>query len=238
MSYFPLVDEPLLDDDPGRDPQETAFLRGIVEDPDDDAARLVFADWLDDHGDADKAAFVRAEVELSRQPQSSECFDRLRDELFRLDDAIGGRWAWALVRPGRLLNCGDSGSKDPVLRFAYQCPNRWADLTPTPQADRRYCGECRKDVHFCHSKQEAEEHAVQGHCVAIGSRLALAIRQEYAGAPPTNEKNAGVRELEFDAGYTGTVGIVSLPMAPPSPYQLWAEELFARQRKRWWQFWK
>jgi hypothetical protein len=79
---------------------------------------------------------------------------------------------------------------------------------------------------------------VQGHCVAIGSRLALAIRKEYAAAPPADEA-VDVGEVSLDEGeYAGTMGIMSLPMAPPSPYQLWAEELFARQRKRWWQFWK
>src|SRR4051812_48918640 len=36
-----------------------AFLAAIAANPDDDLPRLVFADWLDEHGDADRAAFVR-----------------------------------------------------------------------------------------------------------------------------------------------------------------------------------
>src|SRR5688500_16170422 len=41
-----------------------AFLDAIVDAPDDDAPRLVYADWLDDHGDADRAEFIRAQCEL------------------------------------------------------------------------------------------------------------------------------------------------------------------------------
>ncbi len=34
---------------------EPSFLADILEHPDDDTPRLVFADWLDDHGEADRA---------------------------------------------------------------------------------------------------------------------------------------------------------------------------------------
>jgi uncharacterized protein (TIGR02996 family) len=36
-----------------------AFLAAVAAEPDDDAPRLVFADWLDDRGDHDRAAFIR-----------------------------------------------------------------------------------------------------------------------------------------------------------------------------------
>ncbi len=36
-----------------------AFLAAIAARPDDDLPRLVFADWLDEHGHPDRAAFVR-----------------------------------------------------------------------------------------------------------------------------------------------------------------------------------
>jgi uncharacterized protein (TIGR02996 family) len=42
------------------------FLQAICADPDDDAPRLVYADWLDDHGEADRAAFIRDQCELAR----------------------------------------------------------------------------------------------------------------------------------------------------------------------------
>jgi uncharacterized protein (TIGR02996 family) len=43
-----------------------AFLADIIENADEDAPRLVFADWLDDHGDAARAELIRAQIELAR----------------------------------------------------------------------------------------------------------------------------------------------------------------------------
>lgn len=47
---------------PGWEP----FLTAISAVPDDDTPRLVFADWLDENGDPDRSAFIRAQVALSR----------------------------------------------------------------------------------------------------------------------------------------------------------------------------
>jgi uncharacterized protein (TIGR02996 family) len=40
-----------------------AFLRAIRKNPDDDTARLVFADWLDEHDDP-LGEFIRVQIEL------------------------------------------------------------------------------------------------------------------------------------------------------------------------------
>jgi uncharacterized protein (TIGR02996 family) len=231
---FPLFGEPRLPDDPALDPQEAAFLRAVLDDPDDDAPRLVFADWLDDNDRADKAAFVRLEVELSRLPRLSKRFREIRDELFRLDDLIGGQWSGALIRAGRLLNCGKAKRQSLPLRFAYECPNRWSDLEPLPKGNDRFCKNCRKTVHFCASKEEAEAHAVQGHCVAIGSRLDLAVRQKYA--PPSQPAPAAPEEDEFMR--LGDVLPPGVPDPLESPYYRWAEEFLSRPRKRWGQLGK
>jgi uncharacterized protein (TIGR02996 family) len=55
-----------------------AFLDAILETPDDDAHRLVYADWLDDHGDAERAEFIRAQVELARGVEDEPRRDSLR----------------------------------------------------------------------------------------------------------------------------------------------------------------
>jgi len=43
---------------PGYEP----FLRAICTDPEDDTVRLVFADWLDENGDPERAEFIRLQV--------------------------------------------------------------------------------------------------------------------------------------------------------------------------------
>jgi uncharacterized protein (TIGR02996 family) len=48
---------------------EAAFLSEIRERPEDDAPRLVFADWLDDRGEPERAEFVRCQVRLEALPE-------------------------------------------------------------------------------------------------------------------------------------------------------------------------
>jgi uncharacterized protein (TIGR02996 family) len=219
---------PYLVNDPSRDPQETAFLKSILENPDDDASRLIFADWLEENAMTDKAAFVRLEVEMSRLSSMAARYDDIRQDLLRLDESIGGEWSAALVRPGRLLNCGKSKSDDLRIRFSFECPKLWADLNETPDPQIRHCGGCRKKVHFCSSKDEAEQHALKGHCIAVSSQVALGVREKY----PLSE----VEMLTTVGIVTGEVMPDEAFADPDSPYYRWAEEFFARRGKgkSWW----
>lgn len=51
-------------------PENADFLRAIIDRPDDDTVRLVYADWLDDHGDPDRAEFIRVQCELPHLPDT------------------------------------------------------------------------------------------------------------------------------------------------------------------------
>lgn len=57
-----------------------AFLQAIREHPDDDLHRLAYADWLDDDGKPDRAAFVRAQLRLAHLPADDPARDALLDE--------------------------------------------------------------------------------------------------------------------------------------------------------------
>jgi uncharacterized protein (TIGR02996 family) len=50
---------------------DKAFLQAIIEEPEDDTPRLVYADWLDEHGKADRAEFIRVQCELAKLPGDS-----------------------------------------------------------------------------------------------------------------------------------------------------------------------
>src|SRR4051794_488825 len=41
-----------------------ALLAAIRQAPRDDAPRLVYADWLDENGDSDRAEFIRLQIEI------------------------------------------------------------------------------------------------------------------------------------------------------------------------------
>ena len=43
-----------------------ALLAAILAAPEDDAPRLIYADWLEEHGQADRAAFIRVGCEAAR----------------------------------------------------------------------------------------------------------------------------------------------------------------------------
>jgi uncharacterized protein (TIGR02996 family) len=45
-------------------PENPALLAAVIADAEDDAPRLVYADWLDEHGDPDRAAFIRNQCAL------------------------------------------------------------------------------------------------------------------------------------------------------------------------------
>src|SRR3954454_19585646 len=46
------------------DQTRAGFLAAICRSPDDDAPRLVYADWLEEHGDPERAEFIRVQCEL------------------------------------------------------------------------------------------------------------------------------------------------------------------------------
>src|SRR5262249_54055324 len=46
--------------------EETALLKAIIADPDDDTSRLVYADWLDEHDQPNRAEFIRVQIGLAR----------------------------------------------------------------------------------------------------------------------------------------------------------------------------
>jgi uncharacterized protein (TIGR02996 family) len=50
-------------------PEEEAFLADIAEHPEDDSLRLIYADWLEDSGQVERAAFIRVQCELARLPR-------------------------------------------------------------------------------------------------------------------------------------------------------------------------
>ncbi|VTR97179.1 Repeat-companion domain protein OS=Isosphaera pallida (strain ATCC 43644 / DSM 9630 / IS1B) GN=Isop_0537 PE=4 SV=1 [Gemmata massiliana] len=57
--------------------QHEAFLRAIFDAPDDDTPRLVYADFLQEQGDEDRAEFIRVQCELALKPWD-ESTDRVR----------------------------------------------------------------------------------------------------------------------------------------------------------------
>ena len=77
---------------------DAAFLRAILEDPDDDTSRLVYADWLDEHGDPDRAEFIRVQCALARMAEDEDGRWELQARERQLLWRHGKGWAGPLRR--------------------------------------------------------------------------------------------------------------------------------------------
>jgi uncharacterized protein (TIGR02996 family) len=75
-----------------------AFLRAVIESPDDDRPRLVYADWLDERGDP-RGEFIRLQCELEAKSCSGVPFFKLRTRSRELLAQHGREW----IKPFRGL---------------------------------------------------------------------------------------------------------------------------------------
>ena len=59
---------------------EADFMQAIIADPDSDELRLVFSDWLEEHGNTDRAEFIRLQIDMAKiSPWTCE-YGQLRDQ--------------------------------------------------------------------------------------------------------------------------------------------------------------
>jgi uncharacterized protein (TIGR02996 family) len=73
-------------------PDAEHFLDMIREHPDDDGPRLVFADWLEEHGDTARAEFIRVQCEAAGLPRHHPRRELLRQRAAVLREAHGRAW--------------------------------------------------------------------------------------------------------------------------------------------------
>src|SRR5262245_14518672 len=71
---------------------EEAFREAISARPEDDTPRLVFADWLMEHGDAARGELIRVQCELARLPLDAPERPALEDRERDLLAANTRRW--------------------------------------------------------------------------------------------------------------------------------------------------
>lgn len=89
---------------------ESALLRAVLTNPEANLPRLVYADWLDDHGQPDRAEFIRLQCEIASHPSPPPLFARREHELWNnlaQDAALTADWLLLgpeqyLLRAGRL----------------------------------------------------------------------------------------------------------------------------------------
>ncbi|MCE9562485.1 MAG: ribosomal protein L7/L12 [Planctomycetes bacterium] len=86
--------------------EEAAFLEALKANPADDTARLVYADWLDEHGEPAKAEYLRLVATLA---QAEQDYAREQPEVARLlalAEQLSPEWR------------GDAGSRFKLILYA------------------------------------------------------------------------------------------------------------------------
>lgn len=69
--------------------ERTAFIDAILNNPGDDTARLVFADWLEEHGEPERAEFIRCQIEAAKLPEA----ERGKSEPHKRGSALAKQFA-------------------------------------------------------------------------------------------------------------------------------------------------
>jgi uncharacterized protein (TIGR02996 family) len=82
--------------------QNAAFVQAILENPDDDGVRLVYADWLEEHDDP-RGEFIRLQIQLAREarnlPSSSLVRERLEQREQDLLEKLEREWVPRIEMP-------------------------------------------------------------------------------------------------------------------------------------------
>jgi uncharacterized protein (TIGR02996 family) len=79
---------------------DDAFLEDIRAHPDDDGPRLVYADWLEDHGDPARAEFIRLQCELAKLAEGDKARRPLERRERQLLAGPGKAWRAPLRKVG------------------------------------------------------------------------------------------------------------------------------------------
>jgi uncharacterized protein (TIGR02996 family) len=184
---------------------EEAFIQAIREDPDDDGPRLIFADWLEEHGDP-RGEFIRVQCELARLPQN----DPKKDELWKRERRLLQMHEREWLRELRGMLKGwrfQRGFVDDVSMGVKQfLANAEVLFRKAPVQHLRLHGADRSLPAFAASPRLVNLASLEMNWKRIGNVGAAAL---FASPHFTR-----LRTLELSFNQIGDVGLQALPTAP------------------------
>lgn len=133
-------------------PVEHALLDRVIDEPYDRDARDIYADWLEEHGETQRAEFLRATDPATRRLHV---------------DAIGSRWR-ALVTHQPIARC--------ARLYRQGCAIPWEQMEPTEQDFMRRCKTCERHVYYLDALDIVASHA--GDCVTFDLALDETIAKD------------------------------------------------------------
>jgi uncharacterized protein (TIGR02996 family) len=116
---------------------DESLLQAILAEPQARAPRLVYADWLEDHGDP-LADYVRAECDLITLPPGDRTFgkaiDRL-EEVVRSAGTVQGGWEHVLTLDRLLAKMERQRGQDPECKLFGARGHKYVLVPPLAEAD-------------------------------------------------------------------------------------------------------
>jgi uncharacterized protein (TIGR02996 family) len=191
--------------------EDKAFIRAILSNPGELTAWLVYADWLDEHDNVLQAEFLRLMAHRGQLSNTEPEWYVVEDRLHELRDVLKPVWVEVFDQP-KIENCQVAAA------FRFQCPKQWEKLKVTGGPAVRHCNACDKNVQYCHTLEEAQSHARQGHCVAV--RLGVLRYPDDLKPPPDRD--------ELDDPFAASEMVMGEFFYDGPPQ---------RPRRPWWKFW-
>jgi uncharacterized protein (TIGR02996 family) len=154
------------------DPVEARLIAAVAAG--DDSSRDVYADWLEQQNDAQRAEFLRLQDRLAAMSADEPYFALASARLRELAARIDIDWR---IRVGQHVveQC----------TFDFRCTKRWSELAETGHRGIRHCDSCKQRVYYCVTVEQARVYAKRGECVALDTG---APRWSNDLAPPYDER--------------------------------------------------
>lgn len=200
--------------------QDDAFLQTIIENPDDDSLRLIYADWLEEHNQSERAEILRLECRLRSPPESCSDHRSLHPRLAELGGKVDIRWVAAACRVHLEIGAWHENPRRCPLNVVgpfYTCGDCLACEAPETEAPDLLAelGAGNSTTYFVRQPQTAEE--IERACRAAMVCCVADVR--YGGTGPQI-----ITRLGNDPLYCDHLLVDSSPrlvLAPP-PRPLWA----------------
>jgi uncharacterized protein (TIGR02996 family) len=212
---------------------DDVFLQAIIESPEDDAHRLVYADWLEEKGQTDRAEFIRVQCELKKLFEG----DVRRQQLQARKEQL---W-WVAHREDWVQQFGVAMTWENALTLFKRrlaettawCRNRNVDCLRTPALEpASLLGQSVLSADgrsICRSPSTAEREAIVND---LANRRVKLLAEEDRRAEAFDGELVGGRLLLFDpdgtlsdgAATSESGGFVSLDNVPAWDTWVWYAE--------------
>jgi uncharacterized protein (TIGR02996 family) len=166
---------------------DDAFLQEIIADPDNDGPRLVYADYLEEHGDSDRAEFIRVCEAMRRVPVFADDYWRLKARRNELRPSYPTDWLTATRYDGSrydpLFREGIPADWKGRWRLIREFTERWHGLPLGDVGGRRDAIRIEERRFGRQLPPSLQEYVAYAHDVAPAQGVGVVHRDHYTMRP-------------------------------------------------------